>query len=205
MAIASEWLRHAPKPRALSGTDRWNVFLSYRSINRAWVINLYDVLRELGHKVFLDQTALKAGDQLIKELQDALKASQAGVLIRSSATQDSDWVQREYQVLERLAETKKGFRFVPLRLDRAELPPFAENRIFLDFADYADGPNGGELLRLLHAIAEVPLSEEAARFAADEDGAAQQAANKIKAAIAIGSDKRLITLFQEGDLPWRIS
>jgi tetratricopeptide (TPR) repeat protein len=205
MAIAGEWLKHAPKPRALSGADRWNVFLSYRSINRVWVINLYDALRELGHKVFLDQTALKAGDQLIKELQDALKASQAGVLIWSSATQDSDWVQREYQVLERLAETKKGFRFVPLRLDRAALPPFAENRIFLDFADYPDGPNGGELLRLLHAIADVPLSEEAARFAAQEDEAAQEAANKIKAAIAIGGEKRLINLFQEGGLPWRIS
>ena len=75
MADIGEWLNYAPKPRELSGTDRWNVFLSYRSINRAWVINLYDVLRELGHKVYLDQTALKPGDQLIKELQDALKTS----------------------------------------------------------------------------------------------------------------------------------
>jgi hypothetical protein len=52
---------------------------------------------------------LKAGDQLIKELQDALKASQAGVLIWSSATADSEWVQREYQVLERLATERRGF------------------------------------------------------------------------------------------------
>jgi tetratricopeptide (TPR) repeat protein len=205
MAIAEEWLKHAPKPRVLSGTDRWNVFLSYRSVNRAWVLNLYDVLRELGHKVFLDQTALKAGDQLIKELQDALKASQAGILIWSSATQDSEWVQREYQTLERLAADRKGFRFVPLRLDRSALPVFAENRIFLDFADYPDGPNGGELLRLLHAIADVPLSEQAARVAAEQDEAAQQAANKIRAAIDIGSEKRLIDLFQENGLPWRVS
>jgi tetratricopeptide (TPR) repeat protein len=205
MAIAGEWLKHAPKPRALGGADRWNVFLSYRSVNRAWVLNLYDVLRELGHKVFLDQTALKAGDQLIKELQDALKTSQAGVLIWSSATQDSEWVQREYQTLERLAADRKGFRFVPLRLDRSALPLFAENRIFLDFADYPDGPNGGELLRLLHAIADVPLSEEAARFAAEQDEAAQQAANKVRAAIDIGREKRLIDLFQEDGLPWRVS
>src|SRR5262245_11067942 len=177
MTIAGEWLKYAPKPRTLSGTDRWNVFLSYRSVNRAWVLNLYDVLRELGHKVFLDQTALKAGDQLIKELQDALKTSQSGILIWSSATQDSEWVQREYQTLERLAADRKGFRFVPLRLDRSALPVFAENRIFLDFADYPDGPNGGELLRLLHAIADMPLSEEAARVAAEQDEAAQQAAN----------------------------
>jgi hypothetical protein len=188
MAIVSEWLKYAPKPRALSGTDRWNVFLSYRSVNRAWVLNLYDVLRELGYKVFLRQTALKAGDQLIKELQDALKTSQAGVLIWSSATQDSDWVQREYQTLERLRNDRKGFRFVPIRLDRSALPLFAENRIFIDFADYPDGPNGGELLRLLHAIADMPLSEEAARFAAEQDEAAQLAANKIRAAIDICSE-----------------
>jgi hypothetical protein len=152
MAIAEEWLKYAPKPTILSGTDRWNVFLSYRSVNRAWVLNLYDVLRELGHKVFLDQTALKPGDQLVKELQDALKTSQAGILIWSSATQDSDWVQREYETLENLATDRRGFRFVPVRLDRSELPLFARNRIFVDFADYPDGPNGGELLRLLMAL-----------------------------------------------------
>ncbi|HMD61273.1 MAG TPA: toll/interleukin-1 receptor domain-containing protein [Opitutaceae bacterium] len=205
MAIADEWLKYAPKPRALSGTDRWNVFLSYRSVDRAWVLNLYDVLRELGHKVFLDQTALKPGDQLVKELQDALKTSQAGILVWSSATQDSDWVQREYQALERLATERKGFQFVPVRLDRSEVPLFAQNRIFLDFADYPDGPNGGELLRLLHGIAGVPLREEAARFGAEQDEGAKQAANKIKAAIETGKQTRLNSLFREDGLPWRVS
>jgi tetratricopeptide (TPR) repeat protein len=205
MVIASEWIMHAPKPRALSGTDRWNVFLSYRSVNRAWVLNLYDVLREMGHKVFLDQTALKPGDQLIRELQDALKNSQAGILIWSSATQDSEWVQREYQTLERLAAERKDFQFVPVRLDRSKLPLFAEARIFLDFADYPDGPNGGELLRLLHSIAGVPLSDEAARFAAAQDDAAQQAANKIAGAVEIGNEKQLMDLFEKDGLPWRVS
>ena len=205
MAIAAEWLKHAPKPRALTGTDRWNVFLSYRSVNRAWVLNLYDVLRELGHKVFLDQTALKPGDQLVKELQDALTTSQAGILIWSSASQDSEWVQREYQTLEQLAADRKDFRLVPVRLDRSKLPPFAGNRIFLDFADYPDGPNGGELLRLLHAVAGAPLSDEAARFAAEQDAAAQQAAIKITAAIETGKENRLVALFEEDGLPWRVS
>ena len=205
MPIAAEWMEHAPKPRPLTGTDRWNVFLSYRSVNRPWVLNLYDALREMGHSVFLDQTVLKAGDQLVSELQDALMASQAGVLIWSSATQDSKWVQREYQSLERLADEKEGFRFVPLRLDRSKLPLFAENRIFLDFADYPDGPNGGELLRLLHAVVGQPLSEQATRFASEQDEATKQAATRIKAAVDIGDAKRLVELFQVGGLPWRIS
>ena len=58
MSLPTEWIKYAPKPRRLTGEDEWNVFLSYRSVNRSWVLNLYDVLRELGHTVFLDQCAL---------------------------------------------------------------------------------------------------------------------------------------------------
>jgi hypothetical protein len=205
MGIAEEWLNYAPKPRELSGSDSWNVFLSYRSVNRLWVLNLYDVLRGLGHEVFLDQCVLKAGDPLVKDLQKALAASQSGVLIWSVATQDSSWVEREYQVLERMAAEKKEFQFVPVRLDRSSLPLFAQNRIFLDFADYPDGPNGGELLRLVHAIVGKPLTQEATKFAAEQDDAAQRAVAKIKAAIETGNHKRLEQLFELDGLPWQIS
>jgi len=205
MGVAEEWLRYAPKPRPLTGNDKWNVFLSYRSVNRTWVLNLYDVLHELGHEVFLDQVALRAGDALTDTLQDALAASQAGVLIWSTTAADSTWVRREYGVMERFATEKPDFRFVPLRLDRTPLPPFIGNRVFLDFADYPDGPNGGELLRLLHAIAGLPLSPEAARFATAQDDASHQSLNKIKAAVRNDQGDRLIELFEQGDLPWRVS
>ena len=63
-------------------------------------------------------------------LQDALRASKAGVLVWSTATRDSKWVSREYQVMERLTDAKPSFRFVPVKLDSSEVPEFAENRIF---------------------------------------------------------------------------
>jgi hypothetical protein len=85
MAIPPEWQKLVPPPRQLADSDQWSVFLSYRSANRAWVMNLYDVLRRYGHKVFLDQCVLIAGDQLIARLEDALATSQAGVLVWSSA------------------------------------------------------------------------------------------------------------------------
>jgi hypothetical protein len=44
MGLPSEWTNFAPKPRELTGADKWNVFLSYRSVSRTWVLNLYDVL-----------------------------------------------------------------------------------------------------------------------------------------------------------------
>lgn len=205
MTFPEEWIKLAPKPKPLAGTDKWNVFLSYRSVNRSWVLNLYDVLRHQGHQVFLDQCVLKAGDQLIKNLQQGLQDSQAGVLVWSSATRDSDWVEREYEVMERQATSKKGFQFVPLRLDSSELPQFATNRVFLDFSSYPDGPNGGELLRLLHALVGQALSPEAAHFALEQDEAAKSVSSKIGAAVRNGDAERLIQLFNEDGLPWRTS
>ncbi len=202
---ANEWSRFAPPPRPLTGDDKWNVFLSYRSVNRAWVLNLYDVLCQQGHAVFIDQCALKAGDELIDRLEEALETSQSGVLIYSQATADSAWVKKEYQTLERLATDKPGFQFVPVRLDNSKLPLFAASRIFLDFSSYPDGPNGGELLRLLHALAGIPLSREAARFALEQDDAAQKAVNQIASAIQNGYPDRLIQLFEEGGLVWQTS
>ena len=95
--------------------------------------------------MFLDQVVLSAGDELIVQLQNALAASQAGVLVWTQAS-DSDWVRREYQAMEQSATQRPGFKFVPLRLDGSNLPVFAANRIFLDFSTYPDGPNGGELI-----------------------------------------------------------
>src|SRR5215510_1945812 len=136
MPIPQEWLRFAPKPRELAGDEKWNVFLSYRSVNRPWVLGLYDILIELGHKVFLDQYVLKPSDELITELQDALEKSQTGVLIWSSTTQDSDWVRKEYNTLERKATENKGFIFIPVKIEDTNLPTFADNRIFIDFSNY---------------------------------------------------------------------
>ena len=66
MSTNQTLLQYAPAPRALGKDETWNVFLSYRSVDRPWVINLYDVLRSAGHKVFLDQVVLKAGDELVQ-------------------------------------------------------------------------------------------------------------------------------------------
>ena len=159
-------------------------------------------LRGLGHNVFLDQRVLKVGDPLIKGLQNALDTSQAGILIWTNATRDSEWVEREYEVLEKQATEKKGFQFVPIKLDASKLPSFAERRIFLDFSSYPDGPNGGELLRLLHAVVGIPLSDEAAHFATEQDEEAMVASARITAAIKNKYKDRLIKLFEDGGLPW---
>ncbi|MDB5226226.1 MAG: toll/interleukin receptor protein [Bacteroidota bacterium] len=203
--LLKQWNDLAPKPQPLSDGDEWNVFLSYRSINRSWVLNLYDVLKQIGHKVFLDQYELKPGDKLILKLEEALNKSQAGILIWSTHSADSEWVLEEYQALQLLSKQKSNFQFIPVKLDKTKVPLFAQNKIFLDFASYPDGPNGGELLRLLYAVVGKTLSTEAVRFANDLDEASMVAGIRIEAAIKNGLPKRITQLYNEGGIPWEVS
>lgn len=203
--IHPELLKFAPNPVPLINGNIWNVFLSYRSINRTWVLNLYDILIELGHKVFLDQYVIKPGDILIEKLENALEKSQSGILIWSNEARDSDWVKKEYFVLERKATEGNDFYFIPVRVNHITLPLFADNRIFIDFTAYPDGPNGGDLIRLLHAIVGLPLSPEAIKFSNDLDESSEMAFAQVNASIRNGRWERLLELLKQGGLPWETS
>jgi tetratricopeptide (TPR) repeat protein len=199
------WLSFCPKPRPLSSGQRWHVFLSYRSRHRTWVLNLYDILRQQGFQVFMEQLALRPGVHVPGALVDELQRSQCAILVLSGAPDESDWARREYVALERMAMESPDFYFVPVTIAGGAIPRFASERVYIDFTAYPDGPNGGELLRLMHAIVAQPLTADAARFAAEQDVAAQQAANDIGAAIRNRDPELLLELFAAGGLPWRTS
>src|SRR4051812_2382802 len=109
MPIAEEWLRFVPQPRSLGPGEQWNLFLSHRSVRWPWLLNLYDALQELGHKVFLDQMVQVPGGPPVAG--NALGASQASALIWSPET-DTAWVRRERAALERMAGERATFTFI---------------------------------------------------------------------------------------------
>ena len=201
--IPAEWLQYAPQPEPLKPNQKWNVFLSYRSVNRGWVLNLYDILTELKFKVFLDQYVLKPGDSLVRTLEDGLESSQGGILVWSNAARDSEWVRNEYDTLLSKATDDKQFHFIPIKIDRAPLPTFAKTKLFIDFTEYPDGPNGGDLLRLIHALVGKSLSDEAVHFAWEQDEASGIAAAQINAAIRNDRPQKLLQLYIERGLPWK--
>ena len=194
----NEWIKFAPQPKPLTSPDQWHVYLSYYSGNRAWALQLYDVLRQQGYKVFLDQYVLKPDDNWYLEFEKALSNSQSAILVWSNDGSDRSWFLREYQVLESAAVSRPGFNFVPIVLDGSPLPDFAASRIYIDFSQYPGGPNGGELLRLLYALEGEPLSSEAAHFANRQNEIYKSAINKIDAAIDRSDGEHLVELFEEG-------
>ena len=161
MTPINEWLQYAPSPPELKDGQNWHVFLSYRSVHRPWVIQLYDVLRGLEFKVFLDQYVLKAGDELIGSLEDGLYKSASGVLIWSNATEDSRWCKKEYRSMEARSVKDEDFHYVTAVLDDVEPDGFMSEKIYVDFRDCRSGPRGSALLRLLYGSPSNTLLEAA--------------------------------------------
>lgn len=199
------WLQFAPQPTSLAAGKRFHVFISYRSVNRLWVLQLYDLLRNFGYEIFLDQYVLAAAAPLALSLNEALRDNQAAVMIWSSAFEDSEWCKKEYTTLESMENANAGFRYVIAKLDEAPLPPMAAAKIHVDFSQDQDGPSGSGLLRLLYGLQGKPLLPAAITLAAQVDEELRAARAQIKAARTNGDVQRLQDFSQSTGLAWASS
>jgi len=200
-----DWLSLCPSPRPRRTDIKWDVFISYRSVNRQWVLALYDTLVQAGFKTFLDQFELVPGRGLDEALQDNLEASGAGILVWSSHS-DSTWVKREHSAIRVLgdgrADTDLPFETVVAKLDDEELPLFLQSSLYVDFSPYPEGPRGGELLRLMHGIVGIPLSQEAVRACIRLDRETGEAMSKLRAAVDIALPQEIVDAARAGGEVW---
>lgn len=181
----SSWLDVCPTPRPRPSGLQWDVFLSYRSLDRLWTIGLYDVLCQCGYRVFLDQFALVAGQGLTSQLGRNLELSASGVLIWSTRTSDSAWVEAEIDAMSarqrNSCSTDFPFFYVVASLDGQKPPGLLGGQLFLDFSAYPDGPSGVELVKLMAGLRGQPPGEQAVRLASAYDRAMQQEPADLKA------------------------
>ena len=200
-----DWLSLCPRPRVRPSDVQWDVFISYRSVNRRWVLALYDTLVQAGFEVFVDQFQLVPGASLDESLQHNLTASGAGILVWSESS-DSKWVNREHKAMrvlsDRRADSNLPFLTVVAKLDDEPLPLFLDDSLWVDFASYPEGPRGGELLKLIHGIVGKPLSEEAVRTIARLDEETKNAMISIQAAVDLGFPGDIIDLARQGGEIW---
>lgn len=200
--MGQQWLEFAPKPPALAPGERWHVFISYRSVSRPWVLRLYDVLRQLGYDVFLDQYVLSAAAPLALSLSEALGTSRAAVMVWSSSFDDSEWCRTELNTLVSLELGKPGFRYLIAKVDTTPLPTIAAGKIYVDFSEQLDCPVGAGLLRMLYGLANQPLSPEAVKLAAEYDESVAAGIASIAAARMAGNVDELKQLAARVDLAW---
>jgi tetratricopeptide (TPR) repeat protein len=180
------WLEHCEPPRPKPDVFLWDVFVSYRSLDRVWAVGLYDMLVQCGYKVFVDQFVLVPGGGLASQLGKHLQRSSSGVLLWSKNTADSVWVENEYNLMvarkAATAQTKNPFYFVVADLDKTELDGLAGGDFYLDFSSYPDGPMGADLVRLTCGLQGKPLSEEAVKRVVAYDKKFKSEPNDLAAA-----------------------
>jgi tetratricopeptide (TPR) repeat protein len=194
------WLQHAPKPPE-RGTNSYDVFISYRSSDRAWAMALYDALKLAGWEPFLDQYELGPGASLETSLTDGLEASSSGVILWSSRTKDSDWCKRERQSMTTLKDSRRAtpFNYVFAKLDAEPLPLIARADLYLEFENSPEGPRGVNLLRLMCGMRGISLPPEAVLMAQKVDQDAQRILIAIKGAIEAENPARLRELGTSGE------
>jgi Flp pilus assembly protein TadD len=200
--MAENWTDLAPAPPALAPGKSWHVFVSYRSVNRPWVLALYDILNGLGYKVFLDQYVLTAAAPLAISLGEALDASQSAILVWSGKYEDSEWCKDEYAKLEGMQNAKKGFRYVIGRVDDSEIAGFAANKLWVDFSKQPEGPGGSGLLSLLNGLQGQPLPPAAVKLAAKVDDQMRDGLLSVKASRDAGDADGLVALTATDDMAW---
>src|SRR5262249_19834579 len=192
--LLQKWLQYAPKPPT-RGKNSYDVFISYRSSDRAWAMALYDVLKLAGWKAFLDQYDLVPGADLETSLAEGLEASSSGAILWSSRTKDSKWCQRERNAMRTLKDRpNSNFSYIFAKLDGEELPLFAQGDLYVGFEDSPEGPRGVNLLKLMCGMRGIPLADEAVVMAQQVDRDAQQSMTQIRGAIEAGNASRLVEI-----------
>ncbi len=187
-----QWLAFAPPPPRIEG-DAYDVFISYRSTDRAWALALYDALASSGWNPFLDQFELIPGEPLTKSLEEALQASSSGVILWSRNTKNSDWCEKERDAMDVLQADKPEFRYVYAKLDDTKLPMFARRSLYVDF-NGTSGPQGMGLLQIMYGLAGQKPDPRAVRFSQDLSDLETRASTKIEAAVEAGNVAGLLAI-----------
>ena len=111
-----------------------DIFLCHSSADREFVRRLANDLDLFKVFAWLDDWELEPGDSLLGRIGEALEESAYVAVILSDASARSNWCRKElHQALSK--ELRSGRKVViPVLLTRTSIPPFLEEKVFLDFS-----------------------------------------------------------------------
>ena len=189
------WLEHCEPARPRTEGIKWDVFISYRSLDRIWALALYDMLVLCGYEVFMDQFVLVPGNELEITLGENLRKSASGVLIWSKNASDSSWIKSEFSAMSGLKKERQSsensFHIVVATLDKSTIPGLAGGQIYIDFSEYPEGPMGVDLIRLTCGLQGQPPNEAAIKRMATFEQKAKEEPGKLRALAGVGKHQAI--------------
>ncbi|MFN7317470.1 MAG: SUMF1/EgtB/PvdO family nonheme iron enzyme, partial [Microcystis sp.] len=114
------------------------IFLAHASEDKPAVLALYNRLKQVGYKPWLDKKDLIAGQIWRDEIPKAIKASQIFLACLSGKSANKQgYIQRELRIaLDTLGEMLPGtIFFIPMRLEECEIPDLRSAEVGLKLRD----------------------------------------------------------------------
>jgi TIR domain len=113
------------------------VFLSYSSMDKGLANRLASDLRDEGIDVWFDEWRIRVGDSITQAIQHGLADADFVLVLLSTHSVASGWVQKEWQSQIGREAEGKGTIILPIRLDACEIPPLLADKKYADIGlDY---------------------------------------------------------------------
>ncbi len=116
----------------------YDVFLSYSAKDREVVRELAERLRGDGLRVWFNKWVVEPGDAILKRIEDGLGVSRVLVLCMSKHGFESEWAAVESGAFRFRDPANKDRRFIPLRLDDADIPDMLRQFAYVDWSERSD-------------------------------------------------------------------
>lgn len=119
-------------------------FISYSSHDQRFAARLYDDLRAVGVRGWLDSHDMKVGQSLHEQIHRAIQVHDKVLLILSKASIESEWVHVEIENALKREKARNQTILFPVRLDDAVLEASSsqiqqiKEKYILDFRDWED-------------------------------------------------------------------
>lgn len=104
------------KDRAI---EFYSCFISYANTDHKFALKLYDDLRKVGVRCWLDVKNLKIGDSWVNQIDRAIRLHDKVLLVLSNNSINSSWVKHEIKNALEIEQSKKKELLFPIRLDNS--------------------------------------------------------------------------------------
>ncbi|KCZ70864.1 WD40 repeat-containing protein [Candidatus Methanoperedens nitroreducens] len=122
----------------MTETFTYDVFISHSSRDKLVVRELAQQLKMDGLRVWFDEWEIKPGDMIGLRIEQGLEQSRCLILVMSSNAFASEWVALERHTALFRDPTNARRRFIPLRLDDAEIKDILKQFAYVDWRQRSD-------------------------------------------------------------------
>jgi hypothetical protein len=137
----------------------YDVFLSHSSKDKAIVRDVAERLRADGLRVWFDEWEIKPGDSIPAKVEEGLERSRVLVLCMSANAFGSDWATLEGQTFRYRDPLNKERRFIPLRLDDAQIKGSLAQFLYIKWLQEDGEQEYAKLREACRPLAQPPVVE----------------------------------------------